>query len=84
MTLPPERRKLLLDWADQNGGWILEDDYLGELQLSRRAAPSLLSQDTCGRVIHIGSFSKTISPALRLGFVVVPAPLVATVSDVAA
>lgn len=84
MTLPPERRKLLMEWANHSAGWILEDDYLGELQLSRRAAPSLMSQDTYGRVIHIGSFSKTISPALRLGFLVVPASLVTTVADVAA
>lgn len=84
MTLPLERRNKLLGWANERGSWIVEDDYLGELQLSRRAAPSLASQDTFDRVIHIGSFSKTISPCLRLGFVVVPPQLVEAVSDVAA
>ncbi|MDC6118240.1 PLP-dependent aminotransferase family protein [Serratia rubidaea] len=84
MTLPLERRNRLLEWANTNASWIIEDDYLGELQLNRRAAPALASQDTFGRVIHIGSFSKTITPGLRLGFVVVPPSLVEAVADVAA
>lgn len=75
-TLSLERRLALLAWAERTGAWILEDDYLGELQLHRRAAPALASLDRAGRVIHIGSFSKTISPALRLGFIVAPTPLV--------
>jgi GntR family transcriptional regulator/MocR family aminotransferase len=75
-TLSLARRVELIGWAARSGAWIVEDDYLGELQLRRRAAPALASLDRSGRVIHIGSFSKTISPALRLGFVVVPTPLV--------
>jgi len=71
-TLSLERRLELIAWAARTGAWIIEDDYLGELQLHRRAAPALASLDRSGRVIHIGSFSKTISPALRLGFVVAP------------
>ena len=51
---------------------MIEDDYLSELQLQGRAAPALASLDRAGRVIHIGSFSKTITPALRLGFLVAP------------
>lgn len=75
-TLSLGRRVALISWAAQNGAWIIEDDYLGELQLRRRAAPALASLDQGGRVIHIGSFSKTISPALRLGFIVAPPDLV--------
>jgi GntR family transcriptional regulator/MocR family aminotransferase len=75
------RRVQLLDWARRANAWIIEDDYLGELQLERRAAPALASIDTNGRVIHIGSFSKTISPTLRLGFVVVPNKLVERFSE---
>jgi GntR family transcriptional regulator/MocR family aminotransferase len=75
VTLSPERRRALLDWAERSDAWIIEDDYLGELQLGHRAAPALASQDTVGRVIHIGSFSKTLKPALGLGFIVAPAPL---------
>lgn len=75
-TLSLGRRVALIDWAARTGAWIIEDDYLGELQLRRRAAPALASLDDSGRVIHIGSFSKTISPALRLGFIVAPEELV--------
>jgi GntR family transcriptional regulator / MocR family aminotransferase len=72
MTMSLQRRLALLDWAQQSDAWIIEDDYLSELQLKGRAAPALASLDHAGRVLHIGSFSKTISPALRLGFIVVP------------
>lgn len=75
-TLSLDRRIELIAWAARTGAWIIEDDYLGELQLKRRAAPALASLDRSGRVIHIGSFSKTINPALRLGFIVAPAELV--------
>ncbi|MFK2892028.1 MocR-like pyridoxine biosynthesis transcription factor PdxR [Dyella flagellata] len=71
-TLSVERRVRLLEWAAAAEAWIIEDDYLGELQLSGRAAPALASIDRAGRVIYVGSFSKTIGPRLRLGFVVVP------------
>lgn len=83
-TLSLRRRLQLLEWAAANGTWIIEDDYLGELQLEGRAAPALASQDQGKRVIHIGSFSKTLSPGLRLGFVVVPIEQVTAFSEVAA
>jgi GntR family transcriptional regulator/MocR family aminotransferase len=82
-TLSLARRVRLIDWASRNEAWIVEDDYLGELQLKRRAAPALASLDRDGRVIHIGSFSKTISPTLRLGFVVVPISLVPRFAEAA-
>lgn len=84
MALSLERRELLLSWAASQHSWIIEDDYLGELQLSRRAAPALYSVDEAERVIHIGSFSKTLSPVLRLGYMVVPTALVERVADVVA
>ncbi|MDB5805954.1 MAG: GntR family transcriptional regulator [Betaproteobacteria bacterium] len=82
MSLP--RRLALLAWARRNAAWIIEDDYLSELQLKGRAAPALASLDQDGRVLHIGSFSKTISPALRLGFLVVPPENVRRFGDMAA
>jgi GntR family transcriptional regulator/MocR family aminotransferase len=82
-TLSLKRRLELIAWAVRTGAWILEDDYLGELQLNRRAAPALASLDRGGRVIHMGSFSKTISPALRLGFIVAPTTLVARFTEAA-
>lgn len=81
VTLSLGRRAQLLDWAARSGAWIIEDDYLGELQLHRRAAPALAARDEAGRVIHVGSFSKTISPALRLGFIVAPAALVGPLQE---
>lgn len=84
MTMSLPRRLALLAWARRNGAWIVEDDYLSELQLQGRAAPALASLDNDGRVLHIGSFSKTISPALRLGFLVAPPALASRFGDVAA
>lgn len=83
-TLSLTRRLRLLDWAAKQGVWIIEDDYLSDLQLTSRAAPALCSLDRAHRVVYIGSFSKTISPALRLGFVVAPMPLVSRFAEVAA
>ena len=75
MTMSLPRRLALLAWARRTDAWIIEDDYLSELQLEGRAAPALASLDHGRRVLHIGSFSKTISPTLRLGFMVVPREL---------
>ncbi|RZL63016.1 MAG: PLP-dependent aminotransferase family protein [Variovorax sp.] len=83
VVLSPVRRAALLDWAARTGAWVVEDDYLSELQLQGRAAPSLAAQDPAGRVLHIGTFSKTISPTLRLGFLVVPPALAQRFDDTA-
>jgi GntR family transcriptional regulator/MocR family aminotransferase len=71
-TLSIVRRLRLLEWAAAKNAWIIEDDYLSELKLKGRSAPALASLDRRGRVIHLGSFSKTISPTFRLGFIVAP------------
>jgi GntR family transcriptional regulator/MocR family aminotransferase len=84
VTMPLSRRLALLDWARRSDAWIIEDDYLSELQLKGRAAPALASLDNAGRVLHIGSFSKTISPSLRLGFMVVPQELSRRFGEIAA
>ena len=70
------RRMALLDWARQVGAWILEDDYDSEYRLSGRPLESLQGLDPAGRVLYIGSFSKVLFPALRLGYVVAPLELV--------
>ncbi|XIA67632.1 aminotransferase class I/II-fold pyridoxal phosphate-dependent enzyme [Bradyrhizobium sp. TZ2] len=67
-TLSLARRLRLLDWAAQEGVFVIEDDYLGELQLNGRAAPALASLDRAGRVIHIGSFSKTLTQPCAWAF----------------
>lgn len=84
VTLSLARRQALLAWASSRQRWIVEDDYLGELQLGSRAAPALAAIDNDGRVIHVGTFSKTLSPSLRLGFVVVPPGLAGRFADTSA
>lgn len=74
MTLP--RRLALLDWARRAGGWILEDDHNSEYRYASRPLASLQGLDTAGSVVYLGSFSKVLFPALRLAYLVVPAPLV--------
>ncbi|MBU3078103.1 PLP-dependent aminotransferase family protein [Sphingomonas quercus] len=84
VALSPARRRALLDWAAGAGAWVIEDDYLSELQLRGRPAPALFAGDRHGRVIHIGSFSKTLSPALGLGFTVLPLALAERFAEAAA
>lgn len=83
-TMSYSRRRTLLEWAEAVNGWIIEDDYLGELQLGSRAAPALASGDAAGRVIHVGSFSKTLKPGIGIGFVVAPMALAARFGQAAA
>jgi GntR family transcriptional regulator/MocR family aminotransferase len=70
------RRLTLLRSARDAGSWIVEDDYDAEFRYTSAPQPSLQSLDENRRVIYIGSFSKTLFPALRLGYVVLPPPLV--------
>lgn len=76
VTMSVERRFELLRAAERAGAWIVEDDYDGEFYYSGRPPPTLRSVDTAGRVIYVGTFSKSLFPALRLGFVVTPSSLV--------
>jgi GntR family transcriptional regulator / MocR family aminotransferase len=73
MSLP--RRLALLAWAQRHGAAIVEDDYDSEFRYGGRPIEPLQTLDNSGRVIYIGSFSKTMLATLRLGFVVTPAPL---------
>jgi len=76
MTMSAARRMLLLNWAARSGAWIIEDDYDSEYRFGSRPIASLQGLDTDERVIYIGTFSKVMFPALRLGYVVVPKDLV--------
>ncbi|HEY6543722.1 MAG TPA: PLP-dependent aminotransferase family protein [Dokdonella sp.] len=71
--LPLPRRLELLEWAARGRAWLIEDDYDGEFRYGGRPLAALKSLDRDGRVIYIGSFSKALFPALRLGYMVVPA-----------
>jgi GntR family transcriptional regulator/MocR family aminotransferase len=73
MSLP--RRLALLRWASRARAWVIEDDYDSEFRYGARPMPCLHGLDVDGRVIYVGSFSKTLFPSLRLGFLIVPPDL---------
>jgi GntR family transcriptional regulator/MocR family aminotransferase len=73
MSLP--RRLALLDWAARRDALLIEDDYDGELRYSGRPVASLQGMDEGERVVYLGTFSKVLFPALRLGYVVLPPAL---------
>ena len=66
------RRQELLQWAESRNGYIIEDDYDSEFRFSGRPIPPLQSIDHSGRVIYMNTYSQTISPAMRLGYMVLP------------
>lgn len=76
MTMSASRRLQLLDWAEQKGAWIVEDDYDSEYRFESMPIASLQGLDHASRVVYIGTFSKTLFPALRLGYLVIPPDLV--------
>ncbi|OIK05846.1 PLP-dependent aminotransferase family protein [Streptomyces monashensis] len=80
VTLHPERRRALGDWARARGGLIVEDDYDGEFRYDRQPVGALQGMAP-GQVVYLGTASKTLGPALRLGWMVLPAHLVEAVAD---
>jgi GntR family transcriptional regulator/MocR family aminotransferase len=75
VTMSLARRLALLDAAAQAGAWVLEDDYDSEYRYASRPLAALQGLDRQGRVIYLGTFSKVLFPALRLGYLVVPEDL---------
>ncbi|HEX4327544.1 MAG TPA: PLP-dependent aminotransferase family protein [Burkholderiales bacterium] len=75
LSLP--RRLQLLQWAESNSAWVIEDDYDGEYRYTGPPLPALKSLDTADRVIYAGSFSKVLFPGLALSYLVVPETLAA-------
>ncbi len=80
VTLHPERRRALTDWARARGGLIVEDDYDGEFRYDRQPVRALQGMAP-GQVVYLGTASKTLGPALRLGWMVLPPHLVDAVAD---
>ena len=74
-TLSAARRIELLQWAARTGSWIVEDDYDSEYRYGSRPIAALQGLDADARVIYVGTFSKVLFPALRLGYLVVPKDL---------
>ena len=76
VTLSLERRLSLLAWAEQRNSWIIEDDYDSEYRYTGRPLTALQGLDRANRVLYIGTFNKTIFPAIRIAYLVVPPALV--------
>ena len=75
VTMSASRRIQLLNWAQSSGSWIIEDDYDSEFRYSGTPIASLQGLDANSRVIYVGTFSKTLFPSLRIGYLVVPPDL---------
>ncbi|WP_157877011.1 PLP-dependent aminotransferase family protein, partial [Streptomyces graminilatus] len=80
VTLHPERRRALTDWARARAGLVVEDDYDGEFRYDRQPVGALQGMAP-GQVAYMGTASKTLGPALRLGWMVLPAHLVDAVAE---
>lgn len=81
-TMPVTRRTALLRWAREGSGgpgaperYVIEDDYDSEFRYDTRPIPSLQGLDGAGRVIYVGTFSKSVAPSMRIGYMVLPVPL---------
>ena len=75
-VMPITRRQELLAWMERaDGRFLIEDDYDSEFRFSGRPVPTLQSLDTRGRVIYLNTFSKTIAPALRISYMILPQAL---------
>jgi len=86
VTMSYPRRQALLQWARTAGAWVIEDDYDSEFRYVGQPLTSLHGLDDGNRVIYLGTFSKVMFPALRLGYIIVPEKLtepVAAAMDVA-
>lgn len=76
IVMPIGRRMELLKWAgEKEGRYLIEDDYDSEFRFRGKPVPSLQASDRLGKVIYIGTFSKSIAPAIRIGYMVLPLPL---------
>ena len=76
VSLSLARRTALLAWAARAGACIVEDDYDADFRFAGPPLPALAALDRDGRVLHVGSFSRTLFPAIRLGYLIVPPALV--------
>ena len=78
IVTPIGRRRQLMAWlGSQPDRWLIEDDYDSEFRFSGRVIPTMYSMDAIGRVIYMNTFSKTITPALRISYMILPEALMA-------
>lgn len=76
-TLSLDRRLAIIEWATAHQGWIIEDDYDSEFHYASKPTACVQGLDPNDRTIYIGTFTKSLFPGLRIGYMVLPAPLVA-------
>ena len=81
VTMRMEQRLRLLEVAERLDAWIIEDDFDGEYRFQGRPVPAMQGADRSDRVIYLGTFAKILFPALRLGFMVLPKPLLKGVTQ---
>jgi GntR family transcriptional regulator/MocR family aminotransferase len=81
VTMSAARRLQLLRWADAVDAWVVEDDYDSEFRYASRPLHCLQGLDESDRVIYVGTFSKTVFPGLRLGYLIVPTSLIGAFED---
>ncbi|WP_438446769.1 PLP-dependent aminotransferase family protein [Gorillibacterium sp. sgz5001074] len=77
MILSAAKRLQLLQWAAENGAYLIENDYDGEFRYGGRPIPSLQGMDRADRTVYVGTFSKALTPSFRLSYMVLPKPLLA-------
>lgn len=77
-VMPIQRRMQLLAWAAGGNRFLIEDDYDSEFRYKGKPVPSLQGYDTAGRVIYLGTFSKSLAPAIRVSYMVLPPVLLET------
>ena len=78
IVMPVRRRQELLSWAGEKPGrYLIEDDYDSEFRYKGKPIPALQGMDRTGSVVYMGTFSKAIAPAIRVGYMVLPEPLLA-------
>lgn len=75
VTANISRKMEYLDWAVKKNAWLVEDNYDSELTVSRKSEESLFAMDAQGCVIYMNTFSKTIASAMRVGYMILPEPL---------
>jgi GntR family transcriptional regulator/MocR family aminotransferase len=80
VTMSPRRRLALLAWAQRTGGWIIEDDYDSDFRYAGRPLAALQGLDEAQRVLYVGTVSKVLSSAVRVGYLVAPPQLMEVVS----
>jgi GntR family transcriptional regulator/MocR family aminotransferase len=81
IMMPARRRSELLEWANRCDGYIIEDDYDSEFRYRSRPIPAMQGMDPNGRVIYIGTFSRSIAPSIRAAYLVLPKPLLKVFRD---